>query len=263
MKIELDGIQLDNITEDTGGVSDGRSVSNISTADKRNITSQDAPGASGSSHNDQGRSAVVVSFDGTIFGENAKTLIEQIRSKFKGGEAVPFISDLTGMADITKVIIDNFKVNDSMGSKDRYDYSIVLKEYKEPPEEPSPPGTGAGGGKGGEEEGEKEGEEGAGGEGEKEESEADKEAKKFVEDEAEKSDKGTNTVVGKVLDEEGNPKKGVSVKINGSEDRSVVTDEEGAYKAENLPPGEYTVTVDAEGYEGVEEKFSVGSEGEK
>jgi hypothetical protein len=254
MKIELDGIPLDTTSEGEGGVSDGRSVSNISTADKRNITSQDAPGGAGSSHNDQGRSAVVVSFDGTIFGESAKTLIEQLRSKFKGGEAVPFIADLTGMADITKVIIDSFNVNDSEGSKDRYDYSIVLKEYKEPPEEPSAPAAGAGA-----EAGAEAGAGGGGEEGEKTESEVDKEAKEFVEDSADNEIKKYNQVSGIVSDADDNPVAGVSVTL--TRDDGIVfsgkTDDTGKYLIERVDPGNYKLKVDAEGFEDYGEDVSI------
>jgi len=267
MKIELDGIALDTIQGSTDGVSEGRSVSNINTADKRNIDSQDSPGAQGSSHQDLGRMAVVVSFDGTLLGPNATSIIEQIRSRFKKGDPVPFLSDLSGTADITKVIIDSFNVKDTVGAKDRYDYSIILKEYKEPPEEPEAPavGTGAGGPEEESEEAAKgeEGAEGKEGEGEieeekkEEETEADKEAKEKVEEEAKNSDEGCNIVTGEVRDENDQPMKGVCVKINGPEDREVYTDENGVYTAENLPPGEYTVTVDAEGHEGGEDKFNV------
>jgi hypothetical protein len=246
MKIELDGIQLDDTSEGTGGISDGRSVSNIGTADKRNVESYDAPGGQGSAHNDLGRSAVVVSFDGTIFGENAKTIVEQLRSKFKGGEAVPFISDLTGMADITKVIIDNFNVKDTEGSKDRYEYSIILKEYKEPPEEPDAPMFAAGAGGEGEEE-------------EKTESEADKIAKEYVDDEADNAIKKYNRVSGIVCDADDNPMAGVLVTL--TRDDGIVfsgtTDDKGKYRIESVDPGSYKVKVDAEGFEDYEEDVNV------
>jgi hypothetical protein len=233
MRIELDGIQLDSIKEGMGGISDGRSVSSISAADKRNIVSHDAPGAAGSSHYDQGRSAVVISFEGTIFGENARTIVEQIRSRFKSGEAVPFIADLAGMAEITKVIIDRLSVKDSEGAKDRYEYSIVLKEYREPPEEPEAPETGA-----------------------------DEEARAWADQEASRSDKGVNVVTGKVLGADGRPVEGVRLTIRCSDgEHSVETDGDGVYRLENLPPGEYTVLVgegERKEYAGIEKKLYIG-----
>jgi hypothetical protein len=248
MKIDLDGIALDNTEEQaTGDIQQGRCVSNINTSDKRNVASVDVPGGQGSSHNDLGRSAVVVTFDGSIFGENARTLIESIRSKFKAGDPVPFVSDLSGSADITKVIIDNFVVNDAAGSRDRYDYSIVLKEYREPPEEPRAPGSGDGSNISEE----------AGGE-----TPADEEAKDWSEEVAGDSEGSINTITGKVLDTDGNPTKGVTVKISGDDgEHSVVTDDEGVYKLADVPPGTYTASIDDGENSGMAETITVGGSG--
>jgi hypothetical protein len=260
MKIVLDGIQMDNTAETTGGISDGRSVAKINTLDKRNIASFDSPGSRGSAHNDLGRAAVEVSFNGTIWGESAKEVIEQIRGKFKSGEPVPFIANLSGMTDITRVVIERLDISDMPGFKDRYDYSIRLKEYREPPEEPTLPAVGgAEAGEGGEGAGEEEGEAG------KEEGEegdgADEEAKAWADEEAEKSDEGSNVVIGKVLNADGKPKKGATVKVSSdSGERTVVTDDEGTYLLENLEPGEYTAIVDGENdFEGIKKKLIVGN----
>ncbi len=243
MKIDLDGILLNETQEEPdGSILAGRSVSNISTADKRNVVSYEAPGAQGSTHNDLGRSAVVISFDGTISGDNARGIIESIRSKFKAGEPLPFLSDLTGAADITRVLIDRFAVKDTAGSMDRYDYSIVLKEYREPPEEPEAPSVG-------EEAAEGSAQDGA--------------AEDWAEEEAEKSDESVNSITGKVLDAEGNPKKGVKVTVKfGDGEHSAETDDEGIYRLENLEPGEYTAIVGEEGYEDSGAKLTIGKNGE-
>jgi hypothetical protein len=134
MKIELDGIMLNETQEEaSGGITDGRNITNLNVTNKRNSVPHDLPGMMGSAFQDLGRAAVNISFDGIISGQNAKSLLESLRGKFQKGEPVPFNSDLSGTADITKVLIDDFKVLDTAGSKDRYAYSIVLKEYKEPP----------------------------------------------------------------------------------------------------------------------------------
>jgi hypothetical protein len=262
MKIVLDGIQMDNTAGKPDGISDGRSVAKINTLDKRNIASFDSPGARGSAYSDLGRAAVEVSFNGTIWGEDAKGIIEQIRGKFKSGEPVPFTANISGITDITKVVIDRLDFSDIPGSMDRYDYSIRLKEYREPPEEPATPA--AGGAEAGE------GGEGAGGEGEagreegKEGAGADEEAKEWADKEAEKSDEGSNVVIGRVLDADGNPKKGATVKVSSdSGERTVVTDDEGTYSLENLEPGEYTAIVDGDkDFEGIKKKLTVGNGGE-
>ena len=134
MKIELDGIMLNETKEEaSGGITDGRNIANLNVTNKRNSIPHDLPGMMGSAFQDLGRAAVVISFDGVISGQNSKSFLESLRGKFQKGDPVAFNSDLSGTADITKVLIDDLKVLDSVGSKDRYNYSIVLKEYKEPP----------------------------------------------------------------------------------------------------------------------------------
>ncbi len=134
MKIELDGIMMSETQEEpSGGITDGKNVTNLNVSNKRNSVPHDLPGMMGSAFQDLGRAAVVISFEGIISGANAKGTVETLRGKFQKGEAVPFNSDLSGSSDITKVLIDDFRLLDTAGSKDRYSYSIVLKEYKEPP----------------------------------------------------------------------------------------------------------------------------------
>lgn len=134
MKIELDGIMLSETQEEPGGgITDGKNVTNLNVSNKRNAVPHDLPGMMGSAFQDLGRAAVVVSFEGIISGANAKGTVEAIRGKFQKGEPVPFNSDLSGTSDITKVLIDDFRLLDTAGSKDRYNYSVILKEYKEPP----------------------------------------------------------------------------------------------------------------------------------
>jgi protocatechuate 3,4-dioxygenase beta subunit len=68
-----------------------------------------------------------------------------------------------------------------------------------------------------------------------------------------------NYITGKVLDSEGNPAPDVSVKItwDGGE-YTVKTDDEGVYRKDDVEPGKYKVTVDADGYEEIEEEVTIG-----
>lgn len=132
MKIELGGIALNETKEDTPGeVTDARIVSGISIADSRNIIRHEIPGMSGSVFQDMGRAAIKVSFDGIIWGKSSKSLLETLRGKFEKGDPIPFNSDISSAEGISKVIIEDFRVSDVAGSKDRYNYSVGLREYKE------------------------------------------------------------------------------------------------------------------------------------
>lgn len=133
MKIELDGTALDQTEESpTGGISEARSVSNIVSGAKRNYVMHAIPGMDGCVFQDMGRTAVRIEFNGTISGKSAISVIEMIRSRFKSGQPASFVSDISGSSDITKVIIDDFKVNGEAGDKNRYSYTITLREYTEP-----------------------------------------------------------------------------------------------------------------------------------
>ena len=133
MKIELDGTALDQTEEGpAGGISEARSITNIVSGAKRNYVMHAIPGLDGCVFQDMGRTAVRIQFDGTITGKSAISVVEMIRSRYKSGQPVPFISDISGASDITKVIIDDFRVTGESGTKNQYSYTITLREYTEP-----------------------------------------------------------------------------------------------------------------------------------
>lgn len=135
MKIELDGTPLDRTEESpAGGISEARSISNIVSAAKRNYVMHSIPGLDGCVFQDMGRTAVVIYFEGMVTGKSALSVIEMLRSKYKSGEPVSFNADVSGASDISKVVIEDFRVSEAAGSKGRYSYTIRLKEYNEPVE---------------------------------------------------------------------------------------------------------------------------------
>jgi hypothetical protein len=231
VNIELDGVELNKtIYDQSGGITEIRYISNISTSDKRGMVEHVIPGMEGNVFQNLGRSPVNISFDGTFEGENAKSNLEIIRSKYKQGTPLPFNSDVSGTTDVTKVLIEDFRVEDVTGTKNRYRYSMVLKEFKEPPPEPKTPPP------------------------------QDKQAEKWAGKTASETVESLNCLTGKVLDSEDNPKSGVIVVAKGNEgEYQGQTNGDGIYRIENLPPGKYKVIVDSEEYEGVEEVIIIGS----
>lgn len=232
MNIELDGIAL--IWRNQPGTPvDIRTVASITTTDKRAIVEHEIPGMQGNVFQDMGRDPVKISFEGSLHGKSAKNNLECIRSKFKQGVPLPFNSDVSGAADVTKVVIEEFRVDETAGIPEMYKYSIILREYKEPPPEPTTPPS----------------QEGT--------------AKEWAEDESEKAADSINVITGKVLDAEGNPKDSINVRITGKDGEfQVTTNKEGIYRYEDLPAGTYSVNVLGEGYEGITETVTVGNGGE-
>jgi hypothetical protein len=234
MDIELEGIPLNKTEQNqAGGVLDVRNISNISTSDRREMVEHDIPGMEGNVFQNLGRSPVNISFDGILQGKSAKSNLETIRSKFKQGIPLSFNSNISGAADVTKVLIDDLRITEVGGESNRYSYSIVLMEYKEPPPEPTTPPS------------------------------QDEDAKEWAKKTAEEAVESINYLAGKVLDSEGNPKSGVDVLAKSKNgEYTGKTNEDGIYRIDELPPGKYRIFVDAEEYKGVEEEVTIGKGGE-
>ena len=232
MNIELDGMPLIQHVRDpeTGATKEIRSVYNIDTSERRRIAEHKVPGLEGGILKDLGRELVRISFDGMFYGEVAKDNLERLRSKLKLGKPVPFNADVAGAAEVTQVLIEELSIEDIGGVTNRYKYSIVLREYLEPPPpSKAPPSQGPA-------------------------------AKKAVKTNTDDAQASINYITGEVLDEEGNPIEGVDVRIKWDKGEfTVKTDADGIYRKDDLEPGKYTIVVDAEGFEDEKEEFEVGS----
>lgn len=227
MNIELDGIQL--VAPGVTGA-DIRSVFDISTSDKRNMAEQVIPGMDGSIFQDLGRSPVRIAFNGIINGISARNTLETLRSKFKLGKPVPFHSDVTGAADITRVMIEELQITSTAGNMNSYRYFVALREHRDPPPEPVPPQP------------------------------RDEEAKAWAEEVAGEAAESINTITGKVLDADGGPGANVAVIASGPDGEYFEeTNAEGIYRIENLPPGQYTLSVMASEYAGDSRSVQIGS----
>jgi hypothetical protein len=227
MNIKIGEIEL--VKSEVGEI---MNVSNISTTDMRNIVEHEIPGMEGSVFQNFGRGPVWISFDGTLQGKSAKNTLETIRSKFKQGIPLPFNSTISGAADVTKVLIKDLRISEVAGIIDRFQYSIVLREYKEPPPEPTIPPS------------------------------QDEDAQEWAGNRHEEAIESINYITGKVLDHEGNPKTGVPVIIRSEAgEYRVETNEEGIYRQNDLPAARYRVTVESEEYRWIEKEVVIGSGG--
>ena len=214
--IELDGIKLVKIILDsqTGTTKEIRSVSNIQIEQKRVIVEHTIPGAEANVLQDLGRSPARISFEGIFYAEDAKKNIEQLKAKYKTGEPISFLSDISSISDITQVLIEQFNITDISTATNTYKYTIVLREYIPPKvkEEKKPETT--------------------------------EEAKEDVEQKTDEAKKSLNYIIGRVIDAQGNPVKDASVKISYNEgEYTLTTNEKGVYRKDNLKPGKYTITV--------------------
>ena len=224
MEVKIDDLDLIKRTDDSDShvVKEIRAVRNISLNDRSAIVELKIPGSSGSILQDLGRKPIVVKFLGEIHGEDAKTSLESLRTKFNAGKPLPFSSDLSGVAEVTQVLVDDLQIDESLGSSNRFIYTITVREFIEPKEEEAeePPSQ-------------------------------DDEAADAVDDETDDAITTVNRITGKVVDEEKKPEPNVKVKITDEKGNEFeeTTNDDGIYRKDDLEPGKYTVTVDAKGYE--------------
>ena len=140
MSIELDKLPLNKHVrdEEKGKTKLLNSVSNIKVEDKRTIVEHKIPGMEGGVLQDLGREPVRISFNGIIYGDDAKDALEKLRAKFRSGKPVPFSSEISGVAEVNEVLIEDLNVEDVGGSPKNFKYSISLREYKPPPKKDPP-----------------------------------------------------------------------------------------------------------------------------
>jgi hypothetical protein len=232
VEIELEGIRLVWIQQNEDparGPVQIRQISDIVTSDKRTLVEHQIPGLEGNLFQNLGRAPVKISLRGNFQGEGSKEELTRIRQKFKDGNPCSFNSDVTGISDVTRVLIEELQIYERSGEPNRFEYAIVLREFREPPPEPAVPPS------------------------------QDAAAEEWAEDQAGDAMGSINTIVGRVLDLDGNPKQGAPVLITGQDgEYRVETDEQGMYRLEDLAPGRYSITVGQEGYEGVTREVEVG-----
>ncbi len=238
MDVRIDDLELIKRVDDTdaGTVKEIRAISSMNISDKRSIVELKIPGAEGGILQDLGRHPVLVRFTGEFYGGDAKTTLENLRAKFKSGKPLPFSSDLTTIAEITQVLIENLQVQEATGAENRFVYQLTIREYVPPKEEEEeePPGQ-------------------------------EEDAEDTVEDETEDAVESINYVTGRVVDEKGEPVPDLKVNIadeDGNE-YEVTTDADGIYRKDDLPPGKYTVTVKEEGYEDMTKEVEIKGSSEE
>lgn len=116
-------------------------IERIASWESRRLAVLPVPGLSGDLHQELGRGALVVEIQGSLATDEARDdLLKELREKFLAGEPVDFVADIVKESELERVLIDAFHLTEVAGVPDTFRYRIVLREYTEPPEPPSPLG---------------------------------------------------------------------------------------------------------------------------
>jgi len=116
-----------------------RGIEAIRTDEARRLVRLPVPGLSGDLHQDLGRSMLALRIVGSLAGDEARDEhLKELRTRFKDGTPVDFVADIINESELERVLISDFRLEERAGDPDGFHYEIVLVEYTEPPEPPSP-----------------------------------------------------------------------------------------------------------------------------
>jgi hypothetical protein len=134
MSIKLDELNLSNVKGQVslGLRSETSSVKRIGTIDKRRIVKHEIPSLYGTIVTDEGKESARLVIVGQFVGEDAMNGMSSLRKKYKKGEPVNLISDLTTLSNINKVLIEDLRIQMKSSMQLSYEYEMILREYVEP-----------------------------------------------------------------------------------------------------------------------------------
>jgi hypothetical protein len=114
-------------------------IESIRALERRRIARLPVPGLQGDLQQDLGTSSLVVEIAGSLHGDTARDdMLEQIESRFRAGEPVTFVADITTATQLELVMVEELEVSEVNEAADGFRYRIVLREYVEPPPPPAP-----------------------------------------------------------------------------------------------------------------------------
>ena len=133
MSIKLDDVDLSAVKGQLsmGLRSQTSSVSKIGTIDRRRIIKHDASAVYGTIVDDQGKASARLLIEGRFVGDDAMNGMSSLRTKYKKGEPINLVSDITLLSSINKVIIEELRIQMSSSVQLSYEYQMILREYVE------------------------------------------------------------------------------------------------------------------------------------
>lgn len=109
----------------------------LDAVETRRLARLPVPGLSGDLQQDMGRGAMGVRITGSLMGDEARDeFLKALREQFYAGEPVDFVANILEEAELEQVLIERFDMAERNDAPGVFSYSIVLREYTEPPEPP-------------------------------------------------------------------------------------------------------------------------------
>ena len=116
-------------------------VGMMRTAEARKFAELPVPGRQGSLFQDLNAEPTLVEIAGSLFADEERSeFLTTVREKFRAGEPVTFVADITEATDIQFVVIDSMRFEQRADRPDEVSYHLTLRESPPPPPPPDPLG---------------------------------------------------------------------------------------------------------------------------
>ena len=134
LTIKIDDFELGKVIGDssTGIKNEVRSVNVIKLGNKKRTNYFTIASSYDKVNGNTGRFSARIVVQGDIIGENAQDGITMLRSKYKKNKPCSFVSDLSALWGIEKVIIEELHIYNFAKFPQRFAYEMKLLEYNEP-----------------------------------------------------------------------------------------------------------------------------------
>ncbi|MEY3214227.1 MAG: hypothetical protein RIT28_4708 [Pseudomonadota bacterium] len=110
-----------------------RAVQSLRSEEARALIEQRAPGQAGAVFQDLGRGPTTLHVEGLLLGDAALDAMEVLRGAQAKAEPLSFAADIATGTEITEVLVEDFRCTQSSGAVNRYQFTLRLREYVEPP----------------------------------------------------------------------------------------------------------------------------------
>ena len=114
-------------------------ITAIRALERRRLARMGVPGLDGDLQQDLGHESLAVEIHGSLQGDEVRdTFLTAIRERHLAGEPLAFVADIVTATQLEQVLVEECEVLESNDWAEHVRYRLVLREYVEPPEPPSP-----------------------------------------------------------------------------------------------------------------------------
>ncbi len=115
-------------------------IQSMRTEEQRRFAELPIPGRAGSLLQDLNSAPTAIEIRGSLFADERSEFLSEVREKFRAGEPLTFVADITEATDIQYVVIEAMVFEESSRFPDQIDYFMKLRESPPPPPPPNPLG---------------------------------------------------------------------------------------------------------------------------